>query len=359
MKRNIPAVGIEANPACVFSARVKTTWTLNFDNLLECSERVVESYPRFLQSTSAYKRDPTYKYLNETGMVERGWISPKPLKKSIAVRQAIDELPTTKPYKDALMLALMAEVVNDASNIKFGPQLYCGPQKSDVDVLTGFAGRVATMVSDLKAVSRIPRSLARILHGDARACARLINHSSPIRRFDAIISSPPYPSEHDYTRHTRLELAFLQTINGADGIRAIKQQMIRSHTKGIYKEDRDGELFRKHPLIGPIVREIEKKAEPKSHGFARLYGRVVLEYFAGMRQHLRSTYRILRSGGQCAYVLGDQASFLQVLIPTAEILATLARCEGYSVGSITKWRGRWSTATSRMVDENILFLRRE
>jgi hypothetical protein len=281
-----------------------------------------------------------------------------PLQKAIALRSAIQELDTTKPYKDALTLALLSEVVNGASNVKFGPQLYCAPPKVDSDVLGGFKKRVENIAKDLTVVSELHRPTVGVLDGDSRDCGKLVYSGSPMRRFDAVICSPPYPTEHDYTRHTRLELAFLDAVSDTATVRAIKQRMIRSHTKGIYKQDTDGEDLRVHPQIGPIVQEIEKKALSKTHGFARLYGRVVLEYFAGMKKHLNSVSRILRPGAKCGYVLGDQASYLQVLIPTAEILSSLARDEGFDVLGIEKWRGRWSTATSRIVDENILFLRR-
>jgi len=58
----------------------------------------------------------------------------------------------------------------------------------------------------------------------------------------------------------------------------------------------------------------------------------------------------------CAYVLGDQSSYLGVHIPTAEIIRDLAYEVGFGGASIEHWRSRWSTATSKKMEEHILVL---
>jgi hypothetical protein len=100
--------------------------------------------------------------------------------------------------------------------------------------------------------------------------------------------------------------------------------MIRSHTKGIYKGDRDASFVRENPKVKAIVKEVEQKIEGKTYGFARLYPRVVQEYFGGMKRHLKHIRRFLCRGARCAYILGDQSSYLRVHIPTADILSGIA-----------------------------------
>jgi hypothetical protein len=355
MKRNLSCLGIEANPACGFASRVKTKWDVSADRLIECLEDLPAFYAKALRRTVAYKKDFTYRYLEESGMIARGWISPEPLRKAIAIKNAISQLPAHTSYRSLLMLALLSEVVYDASNVKFGPTLYCGTAKADADVLGGFEKRVYSMADDLDTVSGLGRGTTEVLDGDSRDCQSVI--ASRIGRLDAVICSPPYPTEHDYTRHTRLELAFLGDVSGS-AIRRIKQKMIRSHTKGIYIADDDGSTVSKHPMIVPLVEELNSKTKAKTHGFARLYSRVTLEYFGGMRRHLESVYHLMKPGAQAAYVVGDQASYLQVHIPTADILASLAGELGFDILGVSKWRGRWSTTSLRVVDENILMLRK-
>jgi hypothetical protein len=142
MKHGIDAVGIDANPSSCFAARVKTTWTLNIQTLLNLLGDVTREQSRALSRD--HTTDPTYKYLESSGMIERGWISPEPLRKAIGIKSTITKLNVSTPYRNALMLALLSEVVQDASNVKFGPELYCSKKKEDADVLGGFEARVKT-----------------------------------------------------------------------------------------------------------------------------------------------------------------------------------------------------------------------
>jgi hypothetical protein len=352
MKRGLLATGIDANPSSVFAAKVKTNWDLRGDTLLDCLERVADSYHTLVRD-AGYEADPFCKYLRQGGFLKRRWLSVKPLRKIIAIRRAIENLHTRAPYKAALQLALISETVRGSANIKFGPELYCGKSRRDASVFTGFKTRLEKMVSDLVLVKSVTHGSADVILGDARRCSQLVPNS---RRFSAIISSPPYPTEHDYTRNARLELALLGAVTDRASLRKIKVTMIRSHTKGIYKGDFDAKFIKGHHKIERIARTLDEKAEGKTDGFARLYSTVVREYFGGMMRHFKSVKPLLSPGAFCAYVVGDQTSYLQVRIPTAEILSSLADEAGYNTVEIRHWRSRWSTATSRAVPENILIL---
>jgi hypothetical protein len=353
MKRGVWSTGIEANPSSHFAARVKTNWQLLAKTLIQCGERVTDNYRKFLQDAT-YQTDPFYRYLQHEGFLRRRWISVKPLRKIIAIKKAIDGLRTTAAYKNALLLALVAQTVHGSANVKFGPELYCGKSKRDSAVFLGFRERLDKMASDLTLVSTLPRGSSNVILGDARHCGCLLSRG---QKFSAIISSPPYPAEHDYTRNARLELALLGAVVDRESLRKIKGRMIRSHTKGVYKGDSDGTLVAGHPEIERIARILERRAKSKTHGFARLYSTVLREYFGGMKRHFASVKPFLAQGGLCAYVVGDQSSYLRVHIPTAEILSSLAAEVGYRTVEIRHWRSRWSTATSRSVEEHILILR--
>ena len=210
LKRGINAVGIDANPSSCFAARVKADWTLDGRRLRDNAAKAKLGYLREIR-TKHHLDDPTYLYLEKTGFLKRGWMSEKPLRKSLALKIAIQGLNVTTRYKSALMLALVAEVTAGASNIKFGPELYCGPSKENHDVLDGFLARIETMASDLATVADVARSEVSVVQGDSRNCGALpqVSKRAP---YAAIICSPPYPAEHDYTRNSRLELAFLDHV---------------------------------------------------------------------------------------------------------------------------------------------------
>jgi hypothetical protein len=357
MKRGIDAVGIDANPSGCFSSRVKTNWTLKPERVDELLADTRSIYRQQMRRTTLLSEDPTYHYLSTSGMIERGWISAEPLHKAIAIKAAIQRLHTNEAYRSVLLLALIAEVVKTSSNVKFGPELYCGRQKTDSDVIEGFAGRVTKISSDLEKVRALPQSSVTVIEGDARNCNQLLTKFG-IKQVAAAISSPPYPTEHDYTRNTRLELAFLEQVTDVESLRMIKRKMIRSHTKNIYCEDNDSVHVAGHRPIQALARELRKRVEGKTHGFARLYPTVVTEYFGGMKRHLCDLFEVLAPGAPCALVLGDQASYQRVHIPTANLLASIALDAGFEKIALKHWRNRWSTRTASNVKEHILILRK-
>jgi hypothetical protein len=356
-KRGIESLGIDANPSSCFASKVKTNWNLKGEHLRELVDELSKVQSNYLRRTKAYKNDPTYEYLESSGMIKRGWISHEPLKKAIAIKSSINSLPTSKSYRNALLLALIAEVVSKSSNVKFGPELYCGPHKTDSNVFKGFNKRVNRIADDLDLVSEISDKNVKVIQGDSRNCVDLLNKIDP-GPYSFIISSPPYPTEHDYTRNSRLELAFLEDVSDKKTLQLIKRKMIRSHTKGIYKGDNDSVFIQENPEIIKIVNEINKRVILKTHGFARLYSKVIQEYFGGMMRHLINIYQLLEPGAKCAYIIGDQASYLQVYISTAKILSSIANEIGYETIEIRRLRMRRSTITSREIEENILILKK-
>jgi hypothetical protein len=355
MKKGIEAIGIDANPASYFAACVKTDWHIDRDRAKRHLDNVLERYKGNVRSNAAFD-DDVFVYLWTSGMLDRGWISEKPLKKVLALKKAIEEISASWRYKSFLMLGLLSEVIGDAANIKFGPELYCSTPKENADVLEGFRTRVESMLEDLHRVADLPAPSARVIYGDARKCGPIVR--KVVRhKFDAVICSPPYPTEHDYTRNTRLELVLLGKVFDSESLRHIKRGMIRSHTKGIYQNDSDRQHVSRLRNVKTLAAKVEKRAQSKDYGFARLYGTVVREYFGGMRLHFRSIKSLLKASAKLAYVVGDQSSYLRVHVPTAEILSDIANREGLKTVEIRKWRGRFSSTTRTELEEHVLILR--
>jgi hypothetical protein len=229
MKRGLVVTGIDANPSSCFAAKVKTNWSIDPERLRALLPNLGLVYQEKFKLDD-YEKDHFHRYLTAGGYLGT-WISPRPARKIVAIRRSIKGLRIPQPYKQALMLALAAETVAGSSNVKFGPELYCGKKKRDAQVFSQFATRVKKMCNDLTLVNGTDHGLASVLYGDARECGALTGKR---HKFAALISSPPYPTEHDYTRNSRLELALLGFVEDRESLRAVKKQMIRSHTKGIY-----------------------------------------------------------------------------------------------------------------------------
>lgn len=348
MKRGIRSAGVDANPVAVLATLAKTTWNLDSKRLLDIA-RAVKRDAEAAYTRKDFTTDPTYAYLLNSGMLRRGWISTKPLKKAIAIKQSIGANGATERYKRLLQLSLLSEVVHHASNVKFGPEIYCSARKRDVAVFSGFYNRVQQVAADLDIVETLPPTITTVIEGDARRSSKLFGN----RSFTHCICSPPYPTEHDYTRNSRLELAFLERVKDLESLRGIKKSMIRSHTKGIYRDDRDDECVQEYQVVTRLVRRLRKEVGT-ADGFVGLYPDVVAHYFGGMKRHFRDLRRLLVPSARCAYVVGDQSSYRGIHIPTAKILAVILDSLDFVDIKIVHWRGRWSTARSSSVDENLL-----
>jgi hypothetical protein len=133
---------------------------------------------------------------------------------------------------------------------------------------------------------------------------------------------------------------------------------LRSNTRNVYKGDNDDLWVEENSKIQSIAAEIEARriAMGKTSGFEKLYGKVARLYFGGMARHLADLRPFLKRGAYLGYVVGDQASYLQVMIRTGELLADIAKSLGYRVVGIDLFRTRLSTATRMQMREEVVVL---
>ncbi len=212
------------------------------------------------------------------------------------------------------------------------------------------------IASDLASLGmQTPHGRGTIFRHDARELRTEI----ALKSIDGVFTSPPYPNEKDYTRTTRLESVVLGLINNKQELRALKYQLIRSNTRGVYSGDSDEVWVADNERVQAICREIEARrvALGKTSGFERMYHRVTKLYFGGMVRQLTSLRSLLKPGAMLGYVVGDQASYLQVMIRTGEILAELAEGLGYEVCQLKLFRERFATATKMQMREEVVVLR--
>lgn len=281
-------------------------------------------------------------------------ISPLPLHKSLVLLDLLRQHEGEPYYRHAL-LAFGKALVSSISNLRFGPEVGVGKLKQDVPVVLCWLAQAERMAADLRSVQGRAYPPAAVHLADARQPGAVL---AP-RSVDAVITSPPYPNEKDYTRTTRLESVLLGFYDTKSELRNFKQGLIRSNTRGIYKQDDDDKWVAGHSEIQRIAEEIEARriALGKTSGFERLYARAARLYFGGMARHLAELSHVLRPGAHLAYVVGDQASYLRVMIRTGELLASIAANIGYEVVGIDLFRTRYATATQADLREEVVVLR--
>ncbi len=281
-------------------------------------------------------------------------ISPLPLHKTLVLLESLSQH-RNGAFDKYERLALSKSLVQTISNLHFGPEVGVGPAKEDALVIDSWLDCVRCIAADLRALGTIRQAKTEVLLGDARQIGILVEP----RSIDAVITSPPYPNEKDYTRTTRLESVLLGFIKTKDDLWKLKQGLVRSNTRNVYKFDDDDRWVKDHSEISRIAEAIEHRRIElgKTSGFERLYGRVAKLYFGGMARHLAELRQVLRPGARLAYVVGDQASYLRVMIRTGNLIADIAQSLGYEVDRIDLFRTRLATATKEQLREEVVVLR--
>ncbi len=367
-KLGIKSIGVESNPMACFANRVKVEWKVDPDGLRNHSTQVANCTLDRLEAEGIMDEEGLPLRCRDTGIVAnlktlpedlsklilRQSISPLPLHKTLVLIDSLNEHKDDKFYNHE-RLALASAIVNRISNLHFGPEVGVSAPKSDAPVVSSWLGNVSTMVRDLRELRKLRETSATVLQADARELSGLLKPNS----VNAVITSPPYPNEKDYTRTTRLESVLLGFIQSKQDLRLLKQNMVRSNTRGVYRGDEDDLMVADNEEINLIAEAIEKRRKElgKTSGFERLYARVTKLYFGGMARHLKELRPVLRSGAQLAYVVGDQASYLRIMIKTGTLLADIARSLGYEVMGIDLFRTRLATATREQLREEVVLLR--
>jgi DNA modification methylase len=371
-KMGIRSVGIEANPVAHLASEVKVDWSPNAVGLMDHARMVAARALAVLQNQGIEDENlPLFRNGNQIGAVEdipglrllspereklllTNSISPLPLHKTLVLLDCLEQHRDDRFHRHELV-ALAKALVYSISNLEFGPEVGVGPSKPDSAVIALWLAEVQRTANDLRDLAKAADTRSTVHHADARE----LNHFLRPGTIDAVITSPPYPNEKDYTRTTRLESVLLGFIRSKAELRTLKRSLVRSNTRGVYKEDSDDQLVAGHREIQRIATAIEKRRIElgKTSGFERMYARVTKLYFGGMARHLGELRQVLRPGAQLAYVVGDQASYLRIMIRTGQLLADIAQSLGYELVGIDLFRTRLATATKEQLREEVVVLR--
>lgn len=357
---NITSYGIEANPFAHFASSVKIDWEVNPDQLWSLAQEVSERADEKLKShgiDDQFLIHPPNSVIlkqldsNSSKLLLTNSISPIPLHKVLVLLEELKTCEKNPGYRHAL-LALAKALVFSISNLKFGPEVGVSKPKTDFPVISSWLIEVKRIVQDLQDITHRSFARSHIDLGDSREINTVLSENL----IDCVITSPPYPNEKDYTRTTRLESVILGFIDSREELRSFKKTLLRSNTRGVYKGDTDDTWIQDFPKIIKLAEKIEKRRIElgKTSGFERQYARVTKLYFGGMARHLANLRPVLRPGAKLAYVVGDQASYLRVMIRTGQLLAEIGHSLGYEVDNIDLFRTRLATATGEQLREEVL-----
>lgn len=353
----IESFGIDANDFMVFAAQQKLNWDIYYDELNREKQLIIDTFLVLCENIDWNDLGFLEEKANENRpkALDQRYISDKPLVKINLLREAVDQM-VSGSHHDLFMFAISSILV-PVSNVKYGPGFGIGKIKDDVDVLKMFVDKVELMIGDLKKVTPMQRQTkATTILGDSRKLTEYISENS----VSLMITSPPYPGDHEYTKHSKLELIFRGYATDLVSFRTIKKRMIRGSTTNIYKEDNERALVEDICEIHEVTDKIDArlKKDGATSGFEKLYTKLIWEYFGGMASTLSECYKVLKPGGKIALLVSDSHAFKMVHIQTAEILKLIGEKIGYVNAEVILWQMKNSTSHKYQLRENILILQK-
>lgn len=316
----INARGLDILPFSVFLSNVKTR---SYQ-----PKELTEHLSIFsTQRPSAPKENDS---LPDIGIVDLAF-SDSVKKELLKIRQQIGSIKNTK-VRDFYMLGLLSILESVSNTAKAGGFLRVTNKKISASrVYPAFLDRVGKMISDVEKFN------ANLKHfksdvvteiGDAR-------DFSFNRKFDAIITSPPYPNRHDYTRIYALEL-ILNFVQNNTELKKIRYDTLRSHVEA--RKRFEVAQYKQPVAVDRIIARIKKEGTNNSKVLEMIEG-----YFEDMYLVLCQMKKSLKKGGKIALVVSN-VRFSGVNVPVDRILAQLGEQAGLSTSSVITARYRGNSA---------------
>jgi len=185
-------------------------------------------------------------------------------------------------------------------------------------ILPAFRSKVQQMLDEIEEVKSAKYSCEQLnqtmaVQHDAR-CIHLLE-----RTFDGLITSPPYPNRHDYTRVFQIELLALG--HSEDSIFQLRHNSLRSHVEA-YPPD-GVPIIEGYHMPEALQACLDKMPSDVDQRILRM----LRGYFEDMYLVLCSAKQSMKPEGKLALVVGN-VRHAGVLVPVDEILATVGKMAG-------------------------------
>lgn len=313
----IKATGFDISPFAVFTSNAKTACyevillERDWNNIqaklcLSAKRKVRKKYPELVQRAFSKEILATIEYLDET----------------------ISVLSTGSKESDFFRLALFSVMPSVCRARATGGWLkWVDNQETSDTLLFYYAQRVENMLTDVREATS-PCVVNRARLGDARYL------DTKDGEFSTVITSPPYPNRHDYTRVFGVELmyGFLDW----EGTRAVRHQSFHSHPEAKPVRPEYGKYI-PPDLLQKNLKVINENCKDK-RVMAMLNG-----YFVDLYCSLREIARVCAKGANIAIVLGNAQYYGERLL-VDEIAAHIGEQVGLHCTEIAAARTRGNSA---------------
>lgn len=289
------AVGVDLSPLSLFVSKVKVT---------PLEKEVLKEYLPFVLTYRPVKILPS---LPER--MCRAFTSEE-LSHLFGLRQQIEQLP--QPYAAFFLLVLLKtqQRVSRAAHDGGWFRWVFKPDQS-VQIANWFEEQVKQHIADTP--SQIPEwPSAQLIQDDARQLERLYCN------FDLVLTSPPYPNRHDYSRIFHIELLSL----GVDEseIKHFRHSSLRSHVEAVAPQTRASNYqtpTKLQEVLSILPRNADKRIPTMLKG-----------YFEDLYLNLKAIRSHLKRGAICAFVVGN-VRHAGIMVPVDEILIQVGQQLGF------------------------------
>lgn len=252
-------------------------------------------------------------------------------KELLSLRHKIETIHNPE-VRDFYMLGLLSILESVSNTSKSGGFLRITKRKvSGKDVLSKYLSRIEAMINDVEKFNsnlKFPSTKAYAEISDSRQL-------STQRKYDAIITSPPYPNRHDYTRIYGLEMIF-NFIRSNDELKQIRYDTLRSHVEA--KKKFNAENYKQPIAIDRIITRVKEAGLNNSKVPEMISG-----YFEDMFLSLAQMQKCLKKGGRLALVISN-VRFGGINIPVDQLLAQIGEQTGLRTEDIFTARYRGNSA---------------
>jgi len=311
-ERGIDSVGYDIMPFSVLVTRVKTE-TFNIKKIKE--------------DFNSFNANDEIGELPDVEILDKAF-SKKIKLTIIGIKNWINTLQNPS-NREFFLLALLSIIDKSSKAVKSGGFLRIIRKRTKrVQMLKNYKDTVEKMMRDVEVLPLITSADSRVSVGDARALP-----TGQI--FDAVITSPPYPNRHDYTRVYALELLLSSIDTNAD-LKVLRYETLRSHVEA--RKKFKSEDYKMPKTLEKLVKKLKRKRLNNPMITKMLSG-----YFEDMYLALGEMKKNLKPSGRIALVVSN-VRYAGIPIPVDQLLAETGEQTGLKTEKIIVARYRGNSA---------------
>lgn len=268
-------------------------------------------------------------HIPDVAILEKAF-SDNTLRYIFSLRDSIVDLDSAE--KDFFLFVLLS-ILNDISKAKKsgGFLRITNQRKVTSNVVKSLFLKTAEKFIDEIDTFKYTNAYSTVVLGDARDYPDEIKNTE----YDFILTSPPYPNRHDYTRIYELEL-LVGFIKSNSSLKSLRYDTLRSHVEAKKKFEADN--YERPKKLKRIINQLSDMQLNNNQVVGTLEG-----YFEDMYLCLREMATVLKKKKHIGLVVSN-VRFGGIMVPVDELLSEIGEQVGLSAQEIYVLRYRGNSS---------------